>query len=174
MRDTRVKGGRFQTETLPKWLPWASAFNPSEENIRLGPLALRFLIAGEGIGGAASRLSSSASRREAPCGAGAQPRRLRGDDLWHPGRADLDRRGTSDRRGPGQALCIPRCAIHRFDNNGGQDAKVLCVVTPAGPQFLRDSAETIDPAAGGPSNPVKIAAIKRAHGLTPAAPPPSA
>ena len=29
--------------------------------------------------------------------------------------------------GPGQALCIPRGAVHRFDNNGMQDAKALCV-----------------------------------------------
>src|SRR6266702_1917607 len=27
--------------------------------------------------------------------------------------------------GPGQALCIPRGAIHRFDNNGSEDAKAL-------------------------------------------------
>jgi quercetin dioxygenase-like cupin family protein len=33
--------------------------------------------------------------------------------------------------GPGQALCIPRGAIHRFDNNGSQDVKALCVITPA-------------------------------------------
>jgi quercetin dioxygenase-like cupin family protein len=33
--------------------------------------------------------------------------------------------------GPGQALCIPRGAIPRFDNNGGQDVKGLCVITPA-------------------------------------------
>jgi quercetin dioxygenase-like cupin family protein len=33
--------------------------------------------------------------------------------------------------GPGQALCIPRGAVHRFDNNTTQDVKVLCVVTPA-------------------------------------------
>src|SRR4030095_943960 len=33
--------------------------------------------------------------------------------------------------GPGQALCIPRGAIHRFDNPGTTDAKALCVLTPA-------------------------------------------
>ena len=52
--------------------------------------------------------------------------------------------------GPGQALCIPRGAIHRFDNNGNQDAKALCVITPAaiGPQYFRDSAEVISAAVG--------------------------
>jgi quercetin dioxygenase-like cupin family protein len=33
--------------------------------------------------------------------------------------------------GPGQALCIPRGAIHKFDNNGSQDVKALCAITPA-------------------------------------------
>ena len=41
--------------------------------------------------------------------------------------------------GPGQALCIPRGAVHRFDNNTSHDVKVLCLVTPAaiGPQYFR-------------------------------------
>jgi quercetin dioxygenase-like cupin family protein len=33
---------------------------------------------------------------------------------------------------PGQALCIPRGAVHRFDNRGRQDVKALCVITSAG------------------------------------------
>ena len=46
--------------------------------------------------------------------------------------------------GPGQALCVPRGAVHRFDNNGTQDVKALCAITPAaaiGPQYFRESAE---------------------------------
>jgi quercetin dioxygenase-like cupin family protein len=75
--------------------------------------------------------------------------------------------------GPGQALYIPRGAIHRFDNNGIQDAKVLCVITPAaiGPQYFRDSAEVINAAAGGPPDRAKMAEIMRRYGLTPATPP---
>lgn len=63
---------------------------------------------------------------------------------------------------------------HRFDNNGGQDAKALCVITPAaiGPQYFRESAEVINAAAGGPPDRTKMAEIMRRHGLTPA--PPSA
>ena len=72
--------------------------------------------------------------------------------------------------GPGQALCIPRGAIHRFDNNGSQDVKALCVITPAaiGPQYFREAAEVINAAAGGPPDRVKMAEIMRRHGLTPA------
>ena len=74
--------------------------------------------------------------------------------------------------GPGQALRIPRDAIHRFDNNGIQDAKAHCVITPAaiGPQYFRDSAEVINAAAGGPRDRAKMAEIMRRYGLTPATP----
>jgi len=46
--------------------------------------------------------------------------------------------------GPGQALCIPRGAVHRFDNNGIRDAKALCLITPAaiGPQYFREAAKS--------------------------------
>jgi uncharacterized cupin superfamily protein len=74
--------------------------------------------------------------------------------------------------GPGQALCIPRGAIHRFDNNGGQDVKALCVITPAaiGPRYFRESAEVINATPGGPPDRAKMAEIMRRHGLMPAPP----
>jgi quercetin dioxygenase-like cupin family protein len=76
--------------------------------------------------------------------------------------------------GPGQALCIPRGAFHRFDNNGTQDVKALCVITPAaiGPQYFRESAEVINAAAGGAPDRIKMVEIMRRHGLTPALPRP--
>jgi len=91
-------------------------------------------------------------------------------DLWHRRSADLDFDGKQIDVGPGQALCIPRAAVHRFDNNGSRDVKALCVITPAaiGPQYFRDSAEVINAAAGGPPDRTKMADIMRRHGLTPA------
>ena len=72
--------------------------------------------------------------------------------------------------GPGQALCIPRGAIHRFDNNGSRDAKALCVITPAtiGPQFFREAAELVNASAGGPPDAAKITEIMLRHGIKPA------
>lgn len=35
---------------------------------------------------------------------------------------------------PEQASCIPRGVVQRFDNVGDQDAKVICVITPAANQ----------------------------------------
>lgn len=74
---------------------------------------------------------------------------------------------------PGQALCIPRGAVHRFDNKGGEDSKVLCVVTPAkiGPEYFSEAAEIIRASAGGPPDPAAMKALMLRHGLTPSAPP---
>ncbi len=78
--------------------------------------------------------------------------------------------------GSGQALCIPRGAVHRFDNHGSEEVRALCVIAPAaiGPQYFRESAEVINAAAGGPPDRTKMADIMRRHGLTPAPPPPQA
>jgi quercetin dioxygenase-like cupin family protein len=72
--------------------------------------------------------------------------------------------------GPGQMLCIPRGAVHRFDNLGSADAKTLCVITPAaiGPQYFREVAEVMVAAAGGPPDRAKLKEIMLRHGLTPA------
>jgi uncharacterized cupin superfamily protein len=71
--------------------------------------------------------------------------------------------------GPGQALCIPRARFHRFDNLTPQDAKALCVITPAaiGPEYFQEMAEVMRAAAGGPPDRAKMAEIMRRHGLTP-------
>ena len=70
--------------------------------------------------------------------------------------------------GPGQALCIPRGAVHRFDNFGSQDVKQLAVITPAimGPAYFREAAEVIAAAAGGPPDREKMTDVFRRHGMT--------
>ena len=75
--------------------------------------------------------------------------------------------------GPGQALCIPRGAVHRFDNNTSADAKALCVITPAaiGPEYFRETFALLKATAGGPPEKAKLLEIMRRHGLTPALPP---
>jgi quercetin dioxygenase-like cupin family protein len=144
--------------------------NPSNETIRLGPLAVRFLIAGENSSGTVAAFElviPSAQRLAAPAHSHDHyEETIYGIDgvlTWTVDGKQID-------VGPGQALCIPRGAIHRFDNNGIQDAKVLCVITPAaiGPQYFRDSAVVINAAAGGPPDRAKMAEIMRRYGLTPA------
>ncbi len=150
--------------------------NPSDETIRLGPLAVRFLITGENSSGsiAAFELVVPAAQRLAgPAHSHDHYEEtiygIEGVLTWTVDGKRID-------VGPGQALCIPRGAIHRFDNHGSQDTKALCVITPAaiGPQFFRESAELINAAAGGPPDRAKMTEIMLRHGLTPAPPPPQA
>ena len=146
--------------------------NPSDETIRLGPLAVRFLVTGEDASGSVALFEltvPAAQRLTAPAHSHDHYEEtiygLEGVLTWTVN-------GTPINVGPGQALCIPRGAIHRFDNNGSQDAKTLCVITPAaiGPQYFREAAEVIDAAAGGPPDRARMAEIMRRHGLTPAPP----
>jgi quercetin dioxygenase-like cupin family protein len=72
--------------------------------------------------------------------------------------------------GPGEALCIPRGAVHQFDNTGDVDATALAIVTPGilGPDYFREVAGVLDAAAGGPPDFAAIGEVMRRHGLTPA------
>jgi quercetin dioxygenase-like cupin family protein len=147
--------------------------NPSDEIIRLGPLAVRFLVTGEHATGSVAVFEltvPAAQRLAAPAHSHDHYEEtiygLDGVLTWTVNGRPID-------VGPGQALCIPRGAIHRFDNNGTEDAKTLCVITPAaiGPQYFREAAEVIDTAAGGPTDRARMTEIMRRHGLTPAPPP---
>lgn len=150
--------------------------NPSDEAIRLGPLTVRFLLSGEQSNGsiAAFEVMVPASQHlAAPAHSHDHYEEtiygLDGVLTW-----TVD--GKPIEVGPGQALCIPRGAVHRFDNLRTLDARALCVITPAaiGPQYFREAAEVINAAAGGPPDRVKVAEIMRRHGLTPAPPSPHA
>lgn len=144
--------------------------NPSDEAIRLGPLVVRFLLTGENSTGtlaAFELMVPGAQRLAAPAHSHDHYEEtiygIEGVLTWTVDGKLID-------VGPGQALCIPRGAIHRFDNNGEKDVKALCVITPAaiGPEYFRESADVIKAAAGGPPDRVKMMEIMRRHGLTPA------
>jgi quercetin dioxygenase-like cupin family protein len=150
--------------------------NPANETIRLGPLEVQFLITGENSNGSVAAFDlfvPAAQRLAAPAHSHDHYEEtiygIEGVLTWTVDGKAID-------VGPGQALCIPRGAVHRFDNNGAQDVKALCVITPAaiGPQYFRESAEVINAAAGGPPDKAKMVEIMRRHGLTPAPPPPQA
>ena len=143
--------------------------NPSDETIRLGPLAVRFVITGEDASGSLALFElevPAAQRLAAPAHSHDHYEEtvygLQGVLTWTVDGKRID-------VGPGQALCIPRGAIHRFDNTGSENAKALCAITPAaiGPQYFREVAEVMTAAAGGPPDRVKMAEIMRRHGLTP-------
>lgn len=147
--------------------------NPAQETIHIGPLAVRFLLTGEQSGGTIAAFEvvvPGAQRLAAPAHSHDHYEEtiygIEGVLTWTVDGRQID-------VGPGQALCIPRGAVHRFDNNASRDAKVLCLVTPAaiGPQYFRETAELVNAAAGGPPDRAKMAEIMLRHGLTPAPPP---
>ena len=146
--------------------------NPSDESILIGPLTVRFLLTGDNSTGSIAVFELTvpcAQRLMAPAHSHDHYEEtiygIGGVLTWTVDGKHID-------VGPGQALCIPRGAVHRFDNPGSQDAKALCVITPAaiGPVYFREVAEVIQAAAGGAPDKVKMAEIMRRHGLTPAPP----
>jgi quercetin dioxygenase-like cupin family protein len=78
--------------------------------------------------------------------------------------------GTPIDVGVGEVLCIPRGAVHRFDNARDTGAKALAIVTPGilGPDYFRDLEAVIAAAAGGPPDLAALGEVMRRHGLTPA------
>src|SRR5512137_534517 len=147
--------------------------NPSEETIMIGPLGIRFLLTGGDSNGSVSvfevvvpageKLAAPAHKND------AYEEVLYGIEGVLTWTVD----GTPIEVGPGQALCIHRGALHRFDNLGNQDAKQLAVITPAimGPAYFREAAEVIGAAGGGPPDRVKMTEVFRRHGMTLAVPP---
>ncbi len=144
--------------------------NPSDETIRVGPLGVRFLITADDAGGSAAMFELTVPAGQRLAGPAHSHDHYEETLYGLEGVLTWTVDGKRVDVGPGQALCIPRGAVHRFDNHGSQDVKALCVITPAaiGPQFFRESAAVIDAAAGGPPDRVKMAEIMRRHGLTPA------
>jgi len=150
-----------------------AALNPSEETIRIGPLGIRFLLTGDDTNGSVSvfevtvpagqKLAAPAHKND------AYEEVLYGIEgvlTW-----TID--GKAFEVGPGQAVCIPRGAVHRFDNLGTKDAKQLSIITPAimGPAYFREAREVVNAAAGGPPDVAKMIEVFRRHGMTIAAPP---
>jgi quercetin dioxygenase-like cupin family protein len=142
---------------------------PRSEEIRIGQLAIRFLLEAEASGGsvalfefdvpAAARVPAAHSHdgyEETIYG-------LEGVLTW-----TLD--GEQTEVGPGEMLYIPRGVVHRFDNDHEVDAKMLGIVTPGvlGPAYFREMAAVVEAATGGPPDPVALAEVMRRHGLTPA------
>ena len=135
--------------------------------IRVGELAVRFVIEGRQSGG-----SVAAFEFDVP--AGSKVAAAHSHDGYEETSYGLEGvltwivDGAETEVGPGEAVFIPRGSVHRFDNAGDADARALAVVTPGilGPEYFREVADVLD--AGGPPDLAALAAVMRRHGLTPA------
>jgi quercetin dioxygenase-like cupin family protein len=141
----------------------------TREEIKVGQMAIRFLVEGEESGG-----SVAVFEFDVPTGAKVAAAHshdgydetiygLEGVLAW-----TLE--GVSVDVGPGEVLFIPRGTVHHFDNTSDVDAKALAIVTPGilGPDFFREVAAVLDASAGGPPDVMALGQVMRRHGLTPA------
>src|SRR3954468_21188085 len=126
--------------------------NPANEIIQRGPLTVRFLVTAAEANDSVALFElavPAAQRLAAPAHSHDHYEEtiygMKGVLTWTVDGKAID-------VGPGQALSIPRGAVHRFDNNGTEDVKALCVITPAaiGPEYFREAAALLMAAAGGP------------------------
>ena len=137
------------------------------EEIRVGQLAIRFLVEGEESGGSVAMFEfdvpagMSVAAGHSHDGYEETIYGLEGVLTWTV-------EGTPIEVGPGDVLLIPRGAVHQFDNTSGEDARALAVVTPGilGPGYFREVAAILDAAAGGPPDFEALGEVMRRNGLT--------
>jgi quercetin dioxygenase-like cupin family protein len=138
------------------------------EEIRIDEIVIRFLVEAEATAGGATMFEfdvppvgrmppahSHESWEETIYG-------LRGTLTWTV-------EGQAIAVGPGEVLVVPRGAVHRFENLGGEVATQLAVVTPGvlGPDYFRELAAIVSDSQG-PPDPMALLAVMRRHGLRPA------
>jgi len=124
------------------------------EEIRIGQLAIRFRLEGKQSGG-------SVAMFEFDVPAGAKVPIAHSHDAYEEtiyglhGMLTFTVDGRQIGVGAGEVLCIPRGAVHRFDNGHAADAKMLAVVTPGilGPDYFREIAAVAKAAAAGSGGP---------------------
>jgi quercetin dioxygenase-like cupin family protein len=141
----------------------------TKELITIGPLGVRFLVEAADSNGSAAVFECfvpASSRMPAPHSHDAFEETiygLEGVSTWTVDGETID-------VGPGEAICVPRGAVHGFENRGSADARFLAIATPGvfGPDYFQEVAEVLAAAAGGPPDLTAVGEVMRRHGLTPA------
>jgi quercetin dioxygenase-like cupin family protein len=141
------------------------------EEIRVGQIAVRFLLDAAASGGSVAMFEfdvPAGAKVPIPHSHDAYDETvygLKGVLTWTVG-------GIRHEVGVGEVLCIPRGAVHHFENHAGVDATNLAVVTPGvlSPDYFRELSALVRAAAGGPPDLKAMADVMRRHGLTPARP----
>lgn len=76
--------------------------------------------------------------------------------------------GAKVELGEGQALCVRRGQVHKFDNHTVDDAWMLVVSTPGlfEEGYFLSIAEILNAATDGPPDLAALLAVQAAHGVT--------
>jgi quercetin dioxygenase-like cupin family protein len=141
------------------------------ETITVGQLGVRFLVEGSDSNGSVSVFECYVpvnAKMAAPHSHDAFEETiygLEGVTTW-----TID--GESIEIGVGDAVCVPRGAIHGFGNRASGDAKFLAIASPGvfGPAYFHEVGEILAVSAGGPPDLDALMEVMRRHGLTPAPP----
>jgi quercetin dioxygenase-like cupin family protein len=142
---------------------------PMSETIQVGPVGITFVLESEQTAGTLTAFECdvpSAAKVPAPHSHDAFEETIYG----LAGTITFSVDGAQHDIGSGDALFIPRGAVHGFVNRGDADARFLAVVTPGlfGPAYFREISDVLGAATGGPPDIEAIKAVMRRHGLTPA------
>ena len=143
-----------------------------KERIQVGALQVRFIVEPEDSNGSVSCFECyvpAQGMMPAPHSHDAFEETIYGLDGVSTWTVDGQRRDI----GMGDALCVPRGAVHGFDNQGTEDAMFLAISTPGvmRPDYFREVHAVLAGSAGGPPDFAELGDIMNRHGLTPAPPP---
>src|SRR3954454_4848117 len=137
----------------------------SQATIRVGALGVRFLVEAADSSGSVSVFECAVpagTRMPAPHSHDAFEETIYGVEGVTSWTVD----GRAVEIGVGDAFCVPRGAVHGFQNAGGEDGKFLAVASPGrmSPDYFREIHEVLA-SGGGPPDPVRLGEVMRRHGL---------
>jgi quercetin dioxygenase-like cupin family protein len=143
----------------------------TQETIRVGALGVRFLVESADSNGSVSVFECyvpANAKMPAPHSHDAFEETiygLKGTTTWTVN-------GDTIEIGVGEALCVPRGAIHGFQNADRTDATFLAIASPGvfGPAYFEEIGEVLAASAGGPPDLAALEQVMLRHGLTPAQP----
>ncbi len=141
----------------------------AHEVIRIGGLAIRYLVDPQTSGG-------SVAMFEFEVAPGAKVPAAHSHDAYEETAYGLEGiltytvNGQTIEGRPGDSVLIPRGVVHRFENLHSTPAKALAIITPGllGPNYFREIAGVLQSTPPGtPPSAAAIGEIMRRHGLTP-------
>jgi quercetin dioxygenase-like cupin family protein len=135
--------------------------------VRIGTLRLNFLIDDADNGGKLAMFEMIVPE-QAKVPAAHYHRDF--EEVWYglAGALTVTLDGFAHKLSAGDALFVPRGAVHRFDNFDAGDARALVTLTPAtaGRRYFEDMAAVVN--VGRPPDMAKVHAIMQKYGLIPA------
>jgi quercetin dioxygenase-like cupin family protein len=134
------------------------------DEVRIGSLRLKFLIDDAENGGKLTMFDMTVPE-QAKVPAAHYHRDF--EEVWYGlgGTLTVTVDGVAHRLKSGDALFVPRGAVHRFDNLDAGDARALVTLTSAvaGKRYFEDMAAVVN--AGGPPDMAKVKAVMDKYGL---------